>query len=111
MRIPRPVLLTLLACLGCRAAPEGLDRPSWSHPEMPLQRRGVRATHTLDETFPSAGYPLRTCVVSGEALDSHGERTAFRYDDEEVQFCRAGCVDAFLKQPEKYLAAVRAGSR
>ena len=56
-----------------------------------------------------AGYPMKTCLVSGESLGSMGE--AFGYvhkeagkPDRVVFFCCDGCVDDFKKEPAKFLA-------
>lgn len=42
-------------------------------------------------------YPLKTCVVSGEKLDSMGD------DGREIQFCCKSCLKDFKKTPAKYL--------
>ncbi len=60
---------------------------------------------------PSKDYPLKTCVVSGEPLDNMGEPVAIVYEGTEVQFCCAGCVDDFQKDPAKYLGMVRAAKK
>lgn len=63
---------------------------------------------TLTKIEPSADYPMTTCVVSGDALDAMDERLAFRYGDEEVQFCCEGCIDEFKESPEAFMKKVRA---
>lgn len=68
-------------------------------------------TPRLEETTPSADYPLTTCVVSGGPLDSMGGPIAFSYGDEEVQFCCKGCIGKFEKSPETYLAKVRSARK
>ena len=65
----------------------------------------------LEPTTPSANYPLKTCVVSGEELDSMGKVSAYKWGDTEVQFCCDDCVEKFEKEPEKYLAKIRAASK
>jgi hypothetical protein len=55
-----------------------------------------------------ASYPLKTCLVSNEALGSMGEasghihRTAGK-PDRVVFFCCAGCSDDFKADPAKFL--------
>ncbi len=63
---------------------------------------------TLTKIEPSADYPLTACVVSGDALDAMDERLAFKYGDEEVQFCCEGCIDEFKENPESFMQKVRA---
>ncbi len=53
-------------------------------------------------------YPLTTCVVSGEALDSMGETYVHTHKeagkpDREVRLCCKGCLKKFNKNPAKYL--------
>lgn len=61
------------------------------------------------DTAPTApSYPLTTCVVSGEALDSMGETYVHIYKEEgkpdrEVRLCCKGCLKKFNKNPAKYL--------
>jgi hypothetical protein len=40
-------------------------------------------------------YPLTVCPISGEKLGSMGEPVVRKYDDREVRFCCAGCIDEF----------------
>lgn len=65
----------------------------------------------LVKTTPSASYPLKKCVVSGEELGSMGEPVAYKWGDVEVQFCCSDCVEKFEKEPEKFLAMVRAAGK
>ena len=52
-------------------------------------------------------YPLKTCVVSGEALEA-GEFVTYTHrqpgkPDREVRFCCEGCIEDFRQDPEKFL--------
>jgi hypothetical protein len=49
-------------------------------------------------------YPLTTCIVAGGPLDGMGGAIARVHAGQEVQFCCAGCILAFEKEPAKYLA-------
>jgi YHS domain-containing protein len=49
------------------------------------------------------GYPLKTCVVSDEPLDSMGGPVAIQHDGKTVKFCCEGCIDDFKKNPTPYL--------
>lgn len=49
---------------------------------------------------PPAGvkpYPLKTCIISGEELDSHGEPVSKTYEGQEVKFCCKPCIKKFDK--------------
>jgi YHS domain-containing protein len=48
-------------------------------------------------------YPLTTCVVSGEKLDSMGKPKVIQYEGREVRFCCDHCEPEFRKDPAKYL--------
>lgn len=57
-----------------------------------------------------AGYPIDTCVVSGESLGlhGHGKQTDMIYrepgkPDRLVRFCCKSCISDFKKDPEKFL--------
>jgi YHS domain-containing protein len=51
-------------------------------------------------------YPLTTCVVSEEALDSMGGYYSFEYQGREVRFCCKDCKTDFLAEPAKYLKMI-----
>ncbi len=58
-------------------------------------------------------YPLTTCVVSGEGLDSMDGPYIHVYKEEgkpdrEVRLCCKGCLKKFAKDPAKYLAKLDA---
>ncbi len=57
-------------------------------------------------TVEVAAYPLETCVVSGEALDSMGGPVDKTYTDQEVKFCCKSCIDTFEEDSAKYLAQI-----
>ncbi len=48
-------------------------------------------------------YPLKTCVVSDEKLDSMGEHYVFTYEGKEVQLCCKSCKKDFDKNPKKFV--------
>jgi YHS domain-containing protein len=47
-------------------------------------------------------YPLKTCVVSGEKLDSMGKPYVFTNGTQEVRLCCKDCLKDFKKDPAKY---------
>ena len=61
-----------------------------------------------------AGYPLKTCAVSGEKLEDGGDMgDIVNYlhkepgkPDRLVRFCCKGCIKEFKKDPAKYLKAI-----
>ncbi len=48
-------------------------------------------------------YPLNTCIVTDEALDSIGGAIVKIRDGQEVKFCCKGCIKSFDKEPAKYI--------
>ena len=48
-------------------------------------------------------YPLKTCIVSGEALDSMGAPVVFVREGRELKVCCKGCIKGFDKEPARYL--------
>ena len=52
-------------------------------------------------------YPLKTCLVSGEGLDSMDERVSTMYKGQVFEFCCKPCLKKFNKDPEKYRAMLR----
>lgn len=58
-----------------------------------------------------ASYPLKTCLVSDEALGGMGEAVGYIHrvagqPDRVVFFCCASCTDDFKADPAKYLKKV-----
>ncbi len=60
-----------------------------------------------------AGYPLSTCVVSGDKLESGDMGPPIDYvykqegkPDRLVRFCCKSCIKDFKKDPEKYLKKI-----
>lgn len=63
----------------------------------------------LDEKIIAAekdSYPLKTCVISGEALGGMGDAVNYMYKNQLVKFCCANCIKTFEKDPGKYLAMI-----
>ncbi len=76
----------------------------------------VRVTAQTDATWlakAQAAYPLKTCAVTGDELDSGamGKPQDFIYrqagkPDRLVRFCCADCTEDFAKAPAKYLKQI-----
>ncbi|MDE0834963.1 MAG: hypothetical protein OSA84_01265 [Akkermansiaceae bacterium] len=53
-------------------------------------------------------YPLKTCVVSGEEFGGMGDPYIFAHEGTTVKFCCKACLKDFDKDPEKYIAMIKA---
>jgi hypothetical protein len=58
---------------------------------------------TAAEAKNAKPYPLKTCIVSDEALDSMGKPYVFVHEGQEIKLCCKGCLKDFNKEPAKYL--------
>jgi len=54
-------------------------------------------------------YPLKTCVVTGEKLDS--DTYDYHYKGRLVRFCCKSCVEKFNKDPQKFLKILDAAEQ
>lgn len=54
-------------------------------------------------------YPLKTCVVSGESLDSMGKPYIFQHEGQEIKLCCKSCLKKFQADPAKYLQKLKNG--
>jgi YHS domain-containing protein len=52
---------------------------------------------------PAKPYPLKTCIVSDNDLDSMGEQASFVYQGQTIKVCCKACIAKFEKNPAKYL--------
>jgi YHS domain-containing protein len=66
-------------------------------PKTPETKPAAPATAT-----PKA-YPLKTCIVSENDLDSMGEQASFVYQGQTIKVCCKPCIAKFEKNPPKYL--------
>ena len=51
-------------------------------------------------------YPLETCVVSGEKLDSMGKPYVFTHEGQEIKLCCKSCLKDFKKDSAKYIKKI-----
>ncbi len=56
-----------------------------------------------DAPFKPHPYPLMTCIVSDNDLDSMGEQASFVYQGQTIKVCCMPCLAKFEKNPAKYL--------
>lgn len=52
-------------------------------------------------------YPLKTCLVSGNDLDSMGGPVTKVYNGQEIKFCCKPCVKKFEANQAKYLSKLK----
>ncbi len=52
-------------------------------------------------------YPLKTCLVTDNALDSMGDEQSFVHEGQEIKICCESCKPKFLKNPAKYLGKLK----
>ncbi len=52
-------------------------------------------------------YPLKTCLVSGNDLNSMGGPVTKVYSGQEIKFCCKPCVKKFEANQAKYLAKLK----
>lgn len=85
------ISFALVAC----AAPEPAQTTPVSVPA---------AAKTKAKTKP---YPLDTCIVTDNELDSMGGEITKVYDGQEIKFCCKPCVRKFEANKPKYLAKLK----
>jgi YHS domain-containing protein len=80
-------------------------------------KKDTEASHKLMDKkiieASKATYPLKECVVSGEALGGMGETVmhVYRPTNQLVEFCCASCTKQFEKNPAPYLAKLSKASK
>lgn len=91
--------------------------PAQSHPnhdhKTPDQQSASGESNALDVEKARADYPLDSCVVSGDKLESGDMGDPIDYVHKEagkpdrlVRLCCKSCVRDFKKDPQKYLKAI-----
>ena len=107
MMIIRKVLSMLLIAFALPAAvvwwmgcDHGHDHADHDH--------GESQPETSDQPLPpdDDSYPLKTCVVSGEALGSNGKPKILTHEGQVVKLCCADCEKEFRKDPSKFLKMI-----
>lgn len=64
--------------------------------------------HAADMPANPKPYPLKTCIVSDNDLDSMGEQASFVYQGQTIKVCCRPCIAKFEKNPAKYLKKIEA---
>jgi len=107
----RTCLLTLLASfllVGCAR-----DRATTTANLAPTQHEHIASSGSPASVPPASGLSSvgqKFCPVTGEPLDSMGGAIPVTAMGETIYVCCKGCVKSVNKNPEKYLAIVRAES-
>lgn len=52
-------------------------------------------------------YPLKTCIVTDNDLDSMGDTQTIVHEGQVVKFCCEPCVGKFEKNPAKFLGKLQ----
>jgi hypothetical protein len=60
-------------------------------------------TGAADKPASPKPYPLKTCIVSDNDLDSMGEQASFVHEGRVIKVCCKPCIAKFEKNPAKYL--------
>lgn len=61
------------------------------------------AARAADKPAVPKPYPLKTCIVSDNDLDSMGEQASFVHEGQVIKVCCKPCIAKFEKNPAKYL--------
>ncbi|MHC4375102.1 MAG: hypothetical protein ACYS26_00750 [Planctomycetota bacterium] len=96
--------LLLFSAAPSIAAPLGLQEKR----EAPAAQEKISEADqaVIDAQLPS--YPLDTCVVGGEGLDSMGGPQNVVVEGRLIRVCCKGCIRAVKKDPAKFIAKVDA---
>lgn len=78
---------------------------------MALIAFGPAAAFAADSPKQVKPYPLKTCVVSGEKLDSMGKPYVFTNGNQEIKLCCKDCLKDFKKEPAKYTKKIEEANR
>ena len=100
MRFSLCALALSLVLVGAAQAADVLPAPT----PAPAVAEPTKAEPAKAKPAKAKPYPLKTCIVSGEALGSMGAPVVQIHDGQEVQFCCKGCRKGFDKDPAKYIA-------
>jgi YHS domain-containing protein len=73
---------------------------------------GMATPTTADVSTNATPDLLATCPVSGDKLDGDmGKPFIFTYQNQEVKLCCKSCKKDFDKDPDKYIAKIRAADK
>ena len=78
---------------------------------MPSCCAGMTMPMSADVSTNATPDLLTTCPVSGDKLGEMGQPFTFTYKDQEVKLCCKNCKKDFDKNPDKYIAMIRAADK
>lgn len=64
------------------------------------------AAVTAETKATPKAYPLKTCIVTDNDLDSMGEESSFVHEGQTIKVCCKPCIAKFEKNPAKYLKKI-----
>lgn len=105
--------LSLISCKTTQPTPTAPkpahDHSTHSHSQASTPTKSTTTPAPVAKSTSSKvkPYPLKTCIVSDEALESMGGSLSKVYKDQEVKFCCKGCVKDFNAAPEDYLVKLK----
>ncbi|MEM1209820.1 MAG: hypothetical protein AAGI54_11185 [Planctomycetota bacterium] len=104
------VMLAVASISGLFAGCSETDPPvAAAQPGPAATQPAEAASETAVAGIPD-GYPLDTCVVSGEKLGLMGEIITIEVQGRDMLLCCAGCESMVRAEPAKYLAMLDAAS-
>ncbi|TAE90023.1 MAG: YHS domain-containing protein [Verrucomicrobia bacterium] len=75
-----------------------------AHTIMIVTITSCASSQSATDTPNAKPYPLTTCIVTDNDLDSMGGPILKTYQGQQIQFCCKPCVKKFEANPAKYLA-------
>ena len=110
------LLPSLVLAFAAGLSPALLAADKHDHPAGASAAQKPTPTETETIAKARATYPLKTCLVSDEALGSMGEAAPYVHRvagqaDRVVFVCCEGCIDDFKANPAKFLAKVDAAAK
>ena len=90
MKAKLAIIITAVLCTACASTETTTAAPTAAAPA-----QGVKP------------YPLKTCIVSGNALGSMGDEQRLVHNGQEIKFCCKPCIAKFKKNPDKYLVKLK----
>lgn len=104
--------LLAVGALGVLALSNQLSAENNAMPSMSCCSGMTLATPMSDTDTNTVPDLLKTCPVSGEKLGGDmGKPYVFAYKGQEVKLCCSMCKKDFDKDPEKFIAKIRAADK
>ena len=98
--------ISLTACTDHGQAGQDHNANTHDQAEQAEHNHHTGSDDTSELAFVGDPYPLDTCPVTGQPLDSMGGPVSYVHEGREIKFCCAGCDSTFEADPAKYLAEI-----